>query len=774
VTDLKEVALSVEGISKTFGNVKALTDISFDLYKNEIVGIAGGNSAGKTTLIKILSGNIQPDSGEVKLNGENITPKDTSELIDLGIETVHQGRSLCDNLDVTANLFLGHEITKSVMGIKILDSVKMEEQATEVFNTLKCNISCHAKLSNLSGGHRQMVALGRFLLWGEQLVLLDEPMTALSIEQVRIVLEQIKLVHKNRKSSSTLIISHNLKNIFEVADRIIVLRQGKIIDIKNTIDTTEDEILNLMSGDVKDREANLRTILDSIGDAVIATDLNSVITRMNPIAEELTGWKYEYPSNIKLPEVFHLIDSVSKKVIENPAIQIIQNEKSKKISNEDAILIAKDGSEYQITYSSSCIFNDFKEKIGTVTVFRDVTKQKCLQEQLNQSRKMDAIGQLAGGVAHDFNNMLGGIIGAAELLKKNDNYSADKKENFLNLILTAAERAAELTNKLMAFGRKGNINFISLNMHSVIEDTIAILQQTIDKKITLVQELEANAVTVFGNYTGLQNALLNLCINACHAMPDGGKLNVSTENLYLDQIYCDASIFDIKPGMYIEVEITDTGRGIPQNIIDKIFEPFFTTKEVGKGTGLGLAAVYGMIQDHKGAIVVYSEEDVGTVFHLYLPFSENGKLSKDSDFEIEVSSNTVSGTILIIDDEEVIRVTGKAILEDAGYSVLLAHDGIDGLNVFEEHKDEIDLVILDMVMPKMNGREVFYEIKSLKPDTTILIASGFTKNEKLSELKENGLAGFISKPFSGKSLKNEVEKQIRVHRDTCSKSYDQA
>jgi PAS domain S-box-containing protein len=758
VSNSKKVSLSVRGISKTFGSVKALTNISFDLYQDEIVGLVGGNSAGKTTLVKILSGNLQPDSGEINFNGKNITFENTDSLIAAGIETVHQGCSLCDNLDVTANLFLGHEITKTVMGIKILDSAEMEKQAAEVFRILKCNIPCRAKLTDLSGGHRQMIALGRFLLWGEQLVLLDEPMTALSLEQTRTVLEQIKLVNQNRKGSTILMISHNLKNIFEVADRIIVLRQGKIIDVRNTRDTTEDEILNLITGDVKDREANLRTILDSIGDAVIATDLDSVITRMNPVAEELTGWKYEYTKSIKLPEVFHIIDSTTKDVIDNPAIQIIENDDSKNLINENAILIAKDGTEYQITYSCSCIFNDFKEKIGTVSVFRDVTKQMNLQEQLNQSRKMDAIGQLAGGVAHDFNNMLSGIIGATELLKIEENYTAETKDNYLNIILTSAERAAELTAKLTAFGRKGNNDSIALDIHSVIEDTIAILKQTIDKKISLKKTLGAKNVIVSGNYTGLQNAFLNLCINACHAMPDGGKLNVSTENLYLDKVYCDASIFDLEPGDYIEIAITDTGRGIPQDIIGKIFEPFFTTKEVGKGTGLGLAAVYGMIQDHKGAINVYSEENIGTVFHLFLPLSKSEKLSDNSCLEIDVPANHDSGTILIVDDEDIIRITGKAILEEAGYTVLLAEDGLDGLNVLKKHKDEIDLVILDMVMPKMNGREVFYKMRSLKPDCAILIASGFTKDENLNELKENGLAGFIAKPFRGKILKNEVSR----------------
>ena len=375
----------------------------------------------------------------------------------------------------------------------------------------------------------------------------------------------------------------------------------------------------------------------------------------------------------------------------------------------------------------------------------EIHERELIQERLRQSEKMDAIGQLAGGVAHDFNNMLSGIIGAAELLKS-PGKSEEKVTQYLDMILNTSKKAAELTAKLSAFGRKGKVISKAVDINIVISDTLAIVKRVIDKKINIIEVRKAVDTVVIGDCTGLQNALLNLCINADHAMPDGGDLTIMTRNMNLDWDYCNASPFDIEPGVYIVLEVIDTGSGIPQDELQHIFEPFFTTKEVGKGTGLGLAAVYGMIKDHNGAINVSSKMGTGTSFHLCLPCSD--KIRNEHKVIPENSLPHGTGCILLVDDEDIIRITGKALLEKTGYKVLTAENGRKGLEVFKQYQSEIDIVVMDMMMPEMNGSETFYAMKDIAPDCSIFISSGFTNNENLETLKKDGLCGFIHKPFT--------------------------
>ena len=371
---------------------------------------------------------------------------------------------------------------------------------------------------------------------------------------------------------------------------------------------------------------------------------------------------------------------------------------------------------------------------------------------------MASIGQLAGGIAHDFNNMLAGIMGAAQLLKSPKRNIDEKSIKFVDMILQASARAADLTAKLLAFGRKGEISSTAVDINDVIKNTIAILSKTIDRKIQISVTSKAENHIVIGDNSGLQNVLMNLGINASHAMENGGKLTFKTRNIQLNTTYCKASSFEINPGNYIEIEIQDTGHGIPPEYLTKIFEPFFTTKEQGKGTGLGLAAVYGTVQMHHGAINVYSEVGVGTVFHILLPCS--GTKFKEEE-KTANNSFTGSGKILLVDDEELIRITGKQLLEEMGFIVLLAKDGIEAIKMFKEEKNTIDLVIMDMIMPKMNGREAFFKLKEINENCKVIISSGFIKDEKLELLMEKGLAGFIRKPFSNLELNKILSKTMK-------------
>jgi signal transduction histidine kinase len=379
----------------------------------------------------------------------------------------------------------------------------------------------------------------------------------------------------------------------------------------------------------------------------------------------------------------------------------------------------------------------------------DADREK-LKEQLYQTRKMEAIGQLAGGIAHDFNNLLGGIIGGAELL--NLEPLSENGRQMLDLILKAAERAADLTDKLLAFSRKRVHSSSTVDCFKIINETVELLKHTIDRNISITIESCSNITMITGDASQLQNSLMNIGINAAHAMPNGGVLRFQLDSIALNDEYCTASPFALKPGLFVDIAISDTGCGMTPDVLSRIFEPFFTTKEQGKGTGLGLSAVYGTVQDHGGAITVYSEVGVGTVFHLYLPTSSE---LPEEDLT-KKSCPTGSGTILVIDDDELIRCTASALLQSLGYSVILAENGIEGVEKFKEMQSSINLVILDMIMPEMGGKEAFIMLREINPGIPVVIASGFSKPEEMLSLKEQGVFSFLPKPFKKMELADIV------------------
>lgn len=399
-------------------------------------------------------------------------------------------------------------------------------------------------------------------------------------------------------------------------------------------------------------------------------------------------------------------------------------------------------------------------KDEVLIIERDVTESKKAEEekhnlenQLIQSQKLESIGRLAGGVAHDFNNMLSGILGAAQLLQLS--CTIDSKANdYINLIVRTSERAADLTAKLLTFSRRNSLSAKNVDVHELIRDALSILLRSIDKKIIIESELSATNSKVFGDSTLILNALINMGINSSHAMPNGGVLRFTTNNTYLDKRFCSQSLFDINEGQFIEIAITDTGTGISDENMSKIFDPFFTTKEPGKGTGLGLSIVYGLVRDSKGSILVESKINQGTCFRLFFP------IITDS-IQEEVVSNKIGkgeGFVLIVDDEEFIRKIGYDLLTSIGYKVITAENGAEAVRIFSEKKDHIDIVFLDMIMPVMGGKETFIKLKELKKDAKIIITSGYFKESDINELKEMGLEDVIEKPFKFEELYRVLNK----------------
>jgi PAS domain S-box-containing protein len=385
---------------------------------------------------------------------------------------------------------------------------------------------------------------------------------------------------------------------------------------------------------------------------------------------------------------------------------------------------------------------------AVVGVGRDVTDRKRLEDQFFQTQKMDAIGQLAGGIAHDFNNALVSILGTANLLKL-ESKEGDAVRDAAQTIEKAAERAAELTRRLLGFARRGRSRIVTVDMNAVITGVVQLLSRTVDRKIGFEYETHVERALVTGDPAQLERIILNLAVNARDAMPDGGTLRIETAAA--DQHELDALPQDADTsGGCLRITVTDTGLGIPREHIDRVFEPFFTTKPVAEGAGMGLAVVYSIVRSHEGHIAVESEPGEGTKFTIYLP-AEDPVISW-VEAGRERAMKTGSGTIMLVDDEELVRKTATDILDRLGYEVLAFEDAESALKHFWESGAEIDLVILDMIMPGMDGVECFRRLRRVDPLVKVLLSTGYVTEAFARDILDEGAAGFLPKPYSAAAL----------------------
>lgn len=488
---------------------------------------------------------------------------------------------------------------------------------------------------------------------------------------------------------------------------------------------------------LRESEERFRTLHNASFGGIVIQDKGEILD-CNQGLSEITG--YEFDELIGM-DGFKLIASDWRETVMQNILADVEH-----VYEVEGI--RKDGTIYPLQLQGRSI--PHKGRTVRVAEFRDITKRKRVEEEkvrleshLHQAQKMESIGQLAGGVAHDFNNMLSGISGASELLEI-ALVGKEKELKFISMIRNATERASGLTGKLLAFSRKGKLLSTAVDLHGIIEDAIAILERSIDKRIVIQTELNAEQYMVTGDPSQLQSGILNICVNARDAMPEGGSIHISTVNAEFNEEYCQTDN-NFTPGKYIKLSIEDSGAGIPTELQSRIFEPFFTTKEVGKGTGLGLAAVYGMVKEHHGNIRLYSEPGKGALFHLFFPAPDDVVPRKARQNEHVVLG---SGTILVVDDEDIIRATASLLLENLGYKVLVAQNGKEALDIYRLKRDELDLIILDMVMPIMDGRKTFDKIIEINPDAKVILSSGFAKNVNTTTMVNKGLAGVISKPFN--------------------------
>jgi len=389
--------------------------------------------------------------------------------------------------------------------------------------------------------------------------------------------------------------------------------------------------------------------------------------------------------------------------------------------------------------------------VSTVlAVARDVTELEHMQRQMRQVEKMEAVGQLAGGIAHDFNNQLAGILGYAELLKLSVKEGTEDSRQ-VNNILKIVHRASDLAGQLLAFSRRGKRERVSTPLGEIVEEVIALLQHSVDKRIRIVFKPPAKPLYVQGDPTQLQNVLLNVGINARDAMPDGGTLTFALSSCQLDESFSRQSLFEITPGVYAHLSVTDTGAGMAPEVAAHIFEPFFTTKAEGHGTGMGLAAAFGAMKSHKGAIEVVTVPGKGSTFSFYLPLIEPGPDAARTPRQVAGTADRLKGHVLIVDDEEEVADVGRRLTEALGCQVTVSRDGREAIETYRRLKESIDLVILDLIMPEMNGTEVMKVLRTIRPDVKVLVSSGYV--QEAQEVLKAGAIGFVPKPFTMEDLR---------------------
>ncbi|MGD9281121.1 MAG: PAS domain S-box protein, partial [Desulfobacterales bacterium] len=426
-------------------------------------------------------------------------------------------------------------------------------------------------------------------------------------------------------------------------------------------------------------------------------------------------------------------------------------QKGEKLNTGPVCTIVRGSGEARSVKISANRFQDSGEKERIVSQVSDITDQlraenekQHLEAQLMHAQKMEAIGTLAGGIAHDFNNILMGIQGYLSLMRlgnESDDSKDDPYGKYIQGIEDNVMSAANLTEQLLGFARKGKYTLRLTCLNDIIERSTHMFMRT-KKEITLHKRCQKDIWNVEVDQGQIEQVLINLYLNAWHAMPEGGDLYLQTENVVLSDAHCQP--FEVEGGNYVKLSVTDSGIGMDQETIGRIFEPFFTTKEIGKGTGLGLASAYGIIKNHKGIIRVYSEQGHGTTFVIYLPASQaEEKGETDTDYTIEKGTEQ----ILLVDDEEGPIQVEKLMLKELGYRVMTAASGREALDIYAENTDTVDLIALDMIMPEMNGRATYEELKKINADVRVLLVSGYSLNKQIEELLELGCKGFIQKPF---------------------------
>jgi len=494
-------------------------------------------------------------------------------------------------------------------------------------------------------------------------------------------------------------------------------------------------------------------LLDVATDAIFVGNLDNQILFWNKGAERLYGWK--------------AIDALRKN-----ASELLYKEKQPQLQDVQKILaekgewqgelhqVTKDGKEI-IIQSRWTLVRDEEEKPKSILfVNTDITQKKQLEAQFLRAQRLESIGTLASGIAHDLNNILAPILMIGQLLETQLHDQHSKR--LLPILVTNAKRGANLVKQVLSFARGLEGKSTILQVKHLILEIQQIAKETFPKSIEICTDIPQYLSTVSGDATQLHQVFMNLCVNARDAMPDGGTLSISAENLFIDENYTRMNL-EAQVGPYIVVTVADTGTGIPPEILDRIFEPFFTTKQLGKGTGLGLSTAIGIIKSHGGFVNLYSEVGRGTQFKVYLPAVEVMETLETQDLELPPGHGEL---ILVVDDEVAIREIIKTSLETYNYKTLIASDGIEAVALYAEYREEISIVLMDMMMPDMDGPTTIRTLQKINPHVKIIAISGLASSDKLTAAREAGVKTFLSKPYTMKELLKTINGVFNPNKET--------
>ena len=498
--------------------------------------------------------------------------------------------------------------------------------------------------------------------------------------------------------------------------------------------------------DRKQAEQKIReqaALLDITTDAILVRDLNNQIQFWNKGAEHLYGWKDQEAVGKNANELLYRVGTLS---------QLENNQKSLAQYGSwqgELYQVTKEGQEIIVASRWTVMRDKNGQPKSILTVNTDITEKKLLETQVLRAQRMESIGTLASGIAHDLNNALAPILISIQLLEQK--LPDEQSQRLLKMLEKNTRRGADLVKQVLSFARGLEGQRTTLQLGPLISDIEQIAKQTFPKAVEINTDIPTqNLWTISGNTTQLHQVLMNLCLNARDAMPEGGILDISAQNLWIDENYARMNI-EAKVGPYVVITVADTGVGIPREIIDRIFEPFFTTKELGQGTGLGLSTVLGIIKSHGGFVNVYSEIGKGTQFKVYLPVAHpvDTKSIAGEPHELLAGHGEV---ILVVDDEDSVREITKTSLETYGYRVLVASDGIEAVALYTQHKEDISVVLIDMMMPSMDGPTTIRVLQKINPQVKIIGVSGLVSNHKMIELVGNNVKTFLPKPYTSTEL----------------------
>ncbi|MBC8438689.1 MAG: PAS domain S-box protein [Deltaproteobacteria bacterium] len=539
----------------------------------------------------------------------------------------------------------------------------------------------------------------------------------------------------------------------KLAEEALVKHRNHLEElVKERTHELEEEISEHMRAEetLKESEEKYRTVLEANPDPVAVYDIEGNVIYFNPAFTRLFGWSLEECLNKKMdvfvPEdAWHETKKMIKKVLSGERFSSIKTWRYNK--KGDIIPVSISGAIYK---------DQDGNPIGSVINLRDISDQKKMEAQLQQSQKMESIGTLAGGIAHDFNNILSPILGYVEMILMDTPKDSPVRES-LNQIYTSALRAKNLVKQILTFSRQDSSELILMKMQPVIKEALNLIRSTIPTTIEIKQDINPNCGIIKADPTQIHQIVMNLTTNAYHAMEEtGGELKVSLKEVELGEY--DIMTPDMTPGVYACLIVADTGVGMDKNLTDKIFDPFFTTKAIGKGTGMGLSVTHGIVNKMEGTIQVHSEPGKGTQFHVYLPVEKNSPEEQARHSTAKIQGGTEH--ILLVDDEEAILTMEKQVLERLGYKVTYRTSSLEALEAFRANPNKFDLVITDMAMPNMPGDKLSVELTKIRSDIPILLCTGFSETMSEEKAESIGIKGFLMKPIVMKDLAQKIREVL--------------